>query len=128
MTLDTVLGQLTTGEGEDRKTNSEYDSNLIVKATEELKKLKETDITTQEGLEDYGTITGDDPSKYSQDMAGYRKKIRLSGGQEDLSTYAEKHLKKIIVNHVVVFLKIKIVNMNALKDGNVWKVSVCVKV
>jgi hypothetical protein len=96
MTLDKVLGHLTKTENGKRIVNSIYASEFLTESSGKLAELEESDITTIEGLEAYSTLTGDDPSKYSQEKTEFRKKARLSGGQSDLSGYVNKHFNEIV--------------------------------
>lgn len=96
MTLDNLLSNLTKRKNGERNTNPKYDSKLFSGVAKGLGELEKIDITTVEGLKKYTILTGDDPSKYSQEEIKYRKDIRSEGGQSDLSAYVTKHFNNIL--------------------------------
>lgn len=96
MTLDKLVNNLVTGREDKRTVSNKYSFKYVVDTQEQLGKLEETNLQTADGLKTYATITGDDPSKLSQEKVKIYKTMRLNEGQEDLSHYVNKHIKKII--------------------------------
>ncbi len=96
MTLTKLLTNLTVEKNGKIDVNPSYDSKTFLNTGKKLNELNRCDTTTKEGLEKYFTLTGDDVSKYSSEKVEYRKETRHSGGQSDLSAYANKHFNKIL--------------------------------
>ncbi|MEA3329443.1 MAG: hypothetical protein U9Q06_01745 [Nanoarchaeota archaeon] len=96
MTLDQILGPLTVERDGEIKVNDKYFPETILLASDNLEKLKATNLETTEGLKAYKTITGENPDNHSYQRLNFRKNVRLEGGQRDLENYINHHFDNLI--------------------------------
>ncbi|MEA3248286.1 MAG: hypothetical protein U9Q73_01125 [Nanoarchaeota archaeon] len=96
MTLDQILGQLTVERDGKIKVNDKYFPETILLASDNLEKLKATNLETTEGLEAYKTITGENPYNDSFQRINFKKNVLLEGGREDLRNYMGHHFGNLI--------------------------------
>jgi len=100
MALEGILEKLSVEKDGEFKASDKYDSQVLYGSSEGLDELDKTNLESKEGLAKYKTLTGDDPTKYSQRKLTSRKDMRLRGGREDFGAYVDTNFTEMIKKDV----------------------------